>query len=132
MEMSQAARDALTANLSRELECNQEIEFAVLHGSFRDGGQYHDVDVAIWIAAQRIATNDHTRYALDLDADLTMQLGVTLDVQILNEAPLAFRYQALAGTPLVVRDRNQFDDIRARTWDDYFDFAPFRPGVSPR
>ena len=54
-----------------------------------------------------------------------MQLGVTIDVQILNEAPLAFRYQALAGTPLVVRDRNQFDDIRARTWDDYFDFAPF-------
>lgn len=96
----------------------------MLHGSFRDGGPYHDVDVAIWVDSRHVEATDRTRYALDLAADLTVRLGVTIDVQILNDAPLAFRYHALTGTPLVVRDRDRFDDVRARTWDDYFDFLP--------
>jgi hypothetical protein len=46
-------------------------------------------------------------------------------VRALEDAPLAFRYHALRGRPLVVRDESFLGELRARTWDDYFDFQPF-------
>jgi hypothetical protein len=56
---------------------------------------------------------------------LHLALKVPVDVRVLNEAPLTFRYHALKGEPLVVRDRELLDEMRARTWDEYFDFLPF-------
>ena len=102
-----------------------EIVLAVLHGSFVAGGPYRDIDVAVWVVpADRPDTGWH-RYAIDLAAELTVALSAPVDVQVLNEAPLAFRYHALGGQLLVVRDQQFFHDLRERTWDDYFDFLPF-------
>jgi hypothetical protein len=56
---------------------------------------------------------------------LQLGLGLPIDVRVLNDAPLAFRYHALQGTPLVARDGEFLDELRARTWDDYLDFQPF-------
>jgi hypothetical protein len=64
-------------------------------------------------------------HALDLATDLAVELRVAVDVQALNDASVTFRYHALNGRPLVVRDRELFDDVRARSWDEYFDFLPF-------
>lgn len=118
-------RDALIETLSRQLMMRPEIVFAVLHGSFVTGGPCRDIDVAVWvIPAVRPAAGWH-RYATDLGADLTVALDATIDVQVLNEAPLGFRYHALCGRLLLARDEDFFHDIRERTWDDYFDFLPF-------
>ena len=46
-------------------------------------------------------------------------------MRVLNDASLAFRYHALQGRPLVTRDDEFLDELRARTWDDYLDFQPF-------
>ena len=118
-------RDVLTEALRRQLIARPEIVFAVLHGSFVTDGPYGDIDVAVWVTpAGRPATGWH-RYATDLGADLTVTLGATIDVQVLNEAPLGFRYHALCGQLLLARDEEFFHDVRERTWDDYFDFLPF-------
>ena len=61
----------------------------------------------------------------DDSVHLQLQLGSPIDVRVLNDAPLAFRYHALQGRPLVVRDEEFLDELRARTWDDYLDFQPF-------
>ena len=113
--------DALRAALG----ARPEIRFACLHGSFARGEPYRDIDVAIWVDAALAASEARVRYVLDLGTALELALGRPIDVQILNDAPLAFRYHALAGEPLVVSDQDEFDDLRARTWDDYFDFLPF-------
>jgi hypothetical protein len=115
------AADALRAIL----DARPEIRFACLHGSFARGEPYRDIDVAIWVDAAAVAPEARVRYMLDLASGLELALGQRIDVQILNDAPLAFRYHALAGEPLVVRDRDEFDDLRVRTWDEYFDFLPF-------
>jgi predicted nucleotidyltransferase len=120
-----ADRESLLADVSHRLAARPEIEFAVLHGSFLDRGRARDVDIAVWLDPSRQAADRWPRYALDLAATLTVALGVSVDVQILNGAPLAFRYHALKGAPLVVRTSDFFDDVRARTWDEYFDFLPF-------
>lgn len=118
-------RQEIVGRLQRELEPRSEIALAVLHGSFEQGLTYRDIDVAIWLIPDRIPPSERFRYALDLSVQLHLELGCPVDVRVLNEAPLAFRYHALQGRPLVVRDDAFLDELRARTWDDYLDFQPF-------
>ena len=118
-------REALVLALQRELEGRPEIVFAIAHGSFVSAASYRDIDVAVWVLpASRPDTGWH-RYAVGLAAELTVALDATVDVQVLNESPLAFRYHALNGRLLLARDEEFFHDLRERTWDDYFDFLPF-------
>ena len=118
-------REALTHALRRELEGRPEVVFALLHGSFVAGGPYQDIDVAVWVGPSSRPETGWHRYAVGLAAELTMALKATVDVQVLNEAPLAFRYHALNGQLLLARDEELFHNLRERTWDDYFDFLPF-------
>jgi predicted nucleotidyltransferase len=118
-------REALVEALRRRLGARPEIVFAVLHGSFTAGGPYRDVDVAVWVTPDRRPDTGWHRYALDLGAELTVALDAPVDVQVLNEAPLGFRYHALNGRQLLVRDEEFFHTVRERTWDEYFDFLPF-------
>jgi uncharacterized protein len=118
-------RERLVAALQHELEARPEIMFAYLHGSFLAGAAYRDIDVAIWLDTSRVARGDLDRYALDLSVALHLRLKQPVDVRALNDASLAFRYHALNGRPLVARDQEFLDEMRARTWDEYFDFLPF-------
>ena len=119
-----ADRSRIAAALTRELAARPEIVFAYLHGSFASDGPYRDVDVAVWVDPA-LEPEHGTRYALDLALALEGGLGERVDVQVLNDAPLAFRYHALAGRLLFTRDPEFLDELRTRTWDEYFDFAPF-------
>ncbi|MBI4588661.1 MAG: nucleotidyltransferase domain-containing protein [Candidatus Rokubacteria bacterium] len=112
-------------HLRRQLEGRPEILCAYLHGSFLKGDPYRDIDVAVWVDPTRRGARSRAQYALDLSVALHVALRCPVDVQVLNDAPLAFRYHALNGHPLVVRDWEWLDEVRARIWDDYFDFAPF-------
>jgi predicted nucleotidyltransferase len=125
MAGSAADRERTVARLQRELEGRLEIVLALLHGSFSRSGAYRDIDVAIWLDPDRLSRDNRFRYALDLSVHLQLQLGSPIDVRVLNDASLAFRYHALQGRPLVTRDDEFLDELRARTWDDYLDFQPF-------
>ncbi|MGH7323854.1 MAG: nucleotidyltransferase domain-containing protein [Candidatus Rokuibacteriota bacterium] len=118
-------RNAIVESLRRHLENRPEILCAYLHGSFSTEEPYRDIDVAVWIDPARLDLGATTRYALDLSTELSLALGEAVDVQVLNRAPLTFRHHAFKGQPLVVRDREWLDELRARTWDDYSDFLPF-------
>ena len=121
--LDDSARSRIAGELQRRLEARPEIVFAYLHGSFVSSGPYRDVDVAVWVNPAR--EPDHgTRYALDLALALESGLVAYVDVQVLNDAPLAFRYHAMDGRLLFTRDQEFLDELRARTWDEYFDFAP--------
>jgi uncharacterized protein len=125
VERPPSAREPLIDALRRHLEGHAEVLFAVLHGSFTSGGPYRDVDVALWIAPSARPDTGWHRYAVELAAELSTALNAPIDVQVLNEAPLAFRYHALNGRLVLTRDEDFFHDVRERTWDDYFDFLPF-------
>ena len=118
-------RDALTKALRQQITARPEIVFAVLHGSFLTDGPYRDIDVAVWVVPSARPDTGWHRYAVELAAELTVVVDATVDVQVLNEAPLAFRYHALCGRLVMARDEEFFHDLRERTWDDYFDFLPF-------
>jgi predicted nucleotidyltransferase len=118
-------REELRTRLARELEARPEIVLAVLHGSFERGEAFRDIDVAVWLDPTGCSKNERFRYALDLSVQLRFVLGHPADVHVLNDAPLSLRYHALGGSPLAMRDPALLDELRARTWDEYFDFQPF-------
>jgi uncharacterized protein len=125
MARAELDRETLVELLRAELKTRQEIMLAVLHGSFLLGGTYRDIDVAVWLGPGLPSPGERFRYALDLSVGLHLRLGLPVDVRVLNDAPLAFRYHALQGRPLVTRDETFLDELRARTWDDYLDFQPY-------
>ena len=125
MSRSELDREQIVGRLQRELDARSAIVLAVLHGSFPKGGTYRDIDVAVWLNPDPLSRDERFRYALDLSVHLHVQLGRAIDVRVLNDAPLAFRYHALQGRPLVSPDEEFLDELRARTWDDYLDFQPF-------
>lgn len=120
-----AERTRIVETIRRHLERRREIQCAYLHGSFARGEPYHDIDVAVWVDRGGAGDDSVARDAVELGAELSEAVGQPVEIQILNRAPLAFRYQVLDGQPLFARDPEWLDELRARTWDDYFDFLPF-------
>jgi predicted nucleotidyltransferase len=107
------------------LSSRSELVFAYLHGTFLGGEPFRDVDLAVyvtWVPERKLSFR---QYELDLSVELTQQMRLPVDVRVLNDAPMGFRYHIFKGRLLLVKDRELLGDVRARTWDDYFDFAPF-------
>jgi predicted nucleotidyltransferase len=125
MDKVEPDREHVRSCLARDLDARREILLALLHGSFARGEAFRDVDVAVWLDPARLSKDERFRFALDLSVELRLTLGYPVDVRVLNEATLGFRYHALAGSPLVVRDEELLAELRARTWDEYIDFQPF-------
>ena len=125
MGCAEPDREQLRSRLVRDLDARPEILLALLHGSFARDRAFRDIDVAVWLDSARLSKDERFRFALDLAVELRLTLGHAVDVRVLNDAPLGFRYHALAGSLLVVRDEGFLDELRARTWDEYLDFQPF-------
>jgi hypothetical protein len=125
MACAEPDREQLCSRLRRELDARPEILLGLLHGSFARGEAFRDIDIAVWLDPARLSRDERFRFALDLSVELGLALGHPVDLRVLNDAPLGFRYHALRGSPLVVRDEGFLDELRARTWDDYLDFQPF-------
>lgn len=107
------------------LRAREEVVFAYLHGSFITEEAFRDVDLALYVATKPGWDMSLRRYEIDIGVELTSKMRAPIDVRVLNDAPLAFRYHVLKGRLLFTRDDEFLDVFRARTWDDYFDFAPF-------
>jgi uncharacterized protein len=123
--MSPDERERLVQQLKPILSSRSELVFAYLHGTFLGGEPFRDVDLAVyvtWVPERKLSFR---QYELDLSVELTQQMRLPVDVRVLNDAPMGFRYHIFKGRLLLVKDRELLGDVRARTWDDYFDFAPF-------
>ena len=125
MGCAEPDREQLRSRLARDLDARPEILLALLHGSFARGEAFRDIDVVVWLDPLRLSKDERFSFALDLSVQLRLTLGHPVDVRAINDAPLGFRYHALAGSPLVVRDEGFLAELRARTWDEYLDFQPF-------
>ena len=124
-KVSDEQRDRLIHKLKDLLQGRTEVLLALLHGSFMTGGPFRDVDIALLLDSSSIGREGFREYELEQGVRWSLDLGMPIDVRLLNDAPVTFRYHALKGTVLLVRDMNVLEELRARTWDDYFDFAPF-------
>ena len=116
-ERAQALRVVTAA-----LEAEPDVVFAYLHGSFLNEGGFHDIDIGVHLAGP---TDPWLSRALDLTGRLTRAAGFPVDVRVLDDAPLAFRFHVFrAGRLLISRDDEQLADCMERTMREYLDIAP--------
>jgi uncharacterized protein len=118
-------REHLMQEIESLLRAREEIVFAYLHGSFITGEFFRDVDLALYVTANPAADASLRRYEIEIGVDFTSKMRTPIDVRVLNDAPLSFRYHVLKGRLLFTRDDEFLDLYRARMWDEYCDFAPF-------
>ncbi len=123
--MASAEKERLVLDLARELSRRPELVFVFLHGSFLVESTFRDLDLAVYVRPESENDRGFRDYEADLAVDLTLKTRIPVDVRVLNDAPVGFCYHALKGRLLLVRDENLLDEFRARTWDEYCDFAPF-------
>lgn len=103
---------------------NKEILFAYVHGSFLEQDKFNDIDIALCLDERTIRQIDAVDYEISLSLELEKEIGVRVDVKILNFAPLCFKYQVSRGRLLFSRDELKREDFLCRVWSEYFDFQP--------
>ncbi len=122
---NQVDEEHLVQKLVQELSSRQELLFVYLHGSFVEEGAFRDMDLAVYLRQDLVLPRRYREYESELAVGLSLKARIPIDVRVLNDAPVAFRYHVLNGRLLVSRDGDFLDEFRARTWDEYCDFAPF-------
>ena len=107
------------------LAAKDGILFAYIHGSFVTGERFRDVDLAVYFANPR---GRRIEEELSLESELSRVMkNLPVDLRILNDAPLSFRYNVIRyGHPVFVRDSDARFEFEESTLRDYFDFAPYR------
>lgn len=110
--MDEAQKVQVKRLLREALESIESVRFAYLFGSFLLEGSFEDVDVAVYLQAETLDEADPLTTAFSLADVLERAIHLPVDVQILNTAPLALRFEALRGEPLM-----------ARCWEECADFV---------
>jgi hypothetical protein len=93
----------LLERLRERFEGVSGVVFAYVYGSFVERDSFRDLDVAVWIRS----VGDAFYYTVDFSAKLEVEMGVPIDVQVLNEAPLPFKHYVFTrGRLLFSKDEN--------------------------
>jgi hypothetical protein len=107
------------------LEEREEIVFAMLYGSAAEAeGAFNDVDIGLLVDETLVDVKKPLMYCFNLANELEKVVPYPVDVRVINQAPLGFRYNVSRGVPLVVNDEGVFYTFLERTWDTYFDYKP--------
>lgn len=123
-ELSEDEKALIKVKLKEGLMMIPQLAVAYLHGSFTSSGRYRDIDIAIYLKDPPDSSLD---LELGLEAGLSETLHCPVDVRVLNNAPLSFRYQVIKdGQAIIVNDDDARTEFVEATTLDYLDFAPFR------
>lgn len=121
-------KNKLVSLMADILKACVEQEFAYLHGSFLNEEEFGDIDIAVYLTKEANPLKDFlTKYEIDLEVKLEKLTGYPVDIRVINNAPLSFRYNVLKnGILLFARSEDSQADYAARTITAYIDFAPYR------
>ena len=121
--LAESEKQRIIEHLCKLLCKDDRVVFAYLHGSILEDGPIRDVDIAVWL---RDGT-DSLEYVLDAGLKLEMVLGLPIDIQVLNNSSIVFRYMVYTrGLPLCVKDWLLHDMETARTQLMYSDLQLLR------
>jgi predicted nucleotidyltransferase len=116
-------RERLLCELRRVLESVKGILFAYVHGGFVKRELFRDVDVAVWIGEHE----DPFKYEVDLSSKVEVELKVPVDIHVLNEAPVTFKYAVFTeGRLLFSRDEKARVEVVDEAVREYADLRMLR------
>jgi predicted nucleotidyltransferase len=118
-------KESIGKKITECLSRHSDILFAYLHGSFFESEKFRDIDIAVYLAGSGQAC---LQRELALEEELSRAVKkYRVEVRILNQAPLSFRYNVIRhGSPVLSRADERRTDFVEATLRNYFDFTPFR------
>jgi hypothetical protein len=117
----------LLDSLKKVLDRDNKIMFAYIHGSFVERDSFRDLDVAIWINDR----NKAFHYTVDFSAKIGLEIGISVDIQVLNEAPLPFKYNVFTrGVLLLSKDEALRLKVVDETTRQYMDLKMMAKFIS--
>lgn len=99
---SEAEKTKIKSLLKTLLEAEEKVCFSYLYGSFIDDVPVHDIDIGLHV--NDISEDEVTFYTIDLGEKLTQDIGITVDVKVINFAPIPFQYSVMRGALLTEQD----------------------------
>ena len=112
------------------LRDDARIVAAYLHGSALTGDSPSDLDIAV-LLSRGVFVEISRNGSVDLDAAIPLEIkledavGACVDVQILNRAPLPFRFSVVTGSLLLVDRKPALrEEFELLSRVEYFDFRP--------
>jgi len=121
-ELPAEERERVLRVIAERLAREGNVVFAYAHGSFLRRRFFRDVDVAVWLRDP----SDPLRYILALSAELEAEVRLPVDLQVLNEAPLPFKYRVMTeGKLLFSRDERLRKELANAVAREYLDFQFF-------
>jgi len=124
-QISESDKKIVMERLRYSLEKRPNLLFAYVYGSFVMADKFRDIDIAVYLK-QIPSTPLHVELELETELGNIIK-NYLVDVRILNNAPLSFRYNVIkSGKPIVVVDDDARTDFEEATLSNYFDFSPFR------
>ena len=124
--------DKIIKHLELELSNESRVMFAYIYGSALSSDKPRDIDIAVYlfpIDFEKLSLNGEgsLSFAIPLEMNLEKQAKRKIDVQILNRAPLSFRYRVITDGRLIVdKDSNIRCDFEYLSRVEYYDFSPRR------
>jgi predicted nucleotidyltransferase len=118
------------STIIKTLENIDSIVFAYLHGTAFSSKNYKDIDIALFVNPKDyesiIQNNSPTLdFIIPLEQKLEQNLHLLIDMQIINNAPLAFRFN-IVNHSIILIDKNpltrELFELLSRV--EYFDFKP--------
>ena len=104
------------------LRRDEEIAAAYCHGSFLTDA-FTDIDLGVLLYT---ALGDPVIYEMSLENELEKLISYSVDIRVINEAPISFCQAVVRGKVILDRDPNRRAEFESRVLREYFDFAPFR------
>lgn len=117
--------DDLLTRLADALMSVDGLIAAVLYGSAAEGLPFRDLDIALLVDREVWPAREDWERESQLADQLASLSPFPVDVRVVNDAPPGFCYHVTLGRPLLIRDEEAYAEFVERTWDLYFDFAPF-------
>jgi predicted nucleotidyltransferase len=124
LDLAKKEREKIQKLLCQNLETDENVFFAYLHGSFVEGKPFRDIDIAVYVDTSRILKGKALDFEVSTSIKLEKPTRMPVDVKVINYAPLAFQYYSTTGTLLMCRDDDFRVDFLTRTRSLYFDFKP--------
>lgn len=124
--LSPEGREAVLARIAEALERDGSILFAYCFGSFAEGRDFADVDLAVYSDPDKAGGEDLLKKEIDLTAAAERAGGIPADVVILNTASLGLRMAAIRGRLVYSRDESRRLEFVEITSSEYMDTAFLR------
>jgi predicted nucleotidyltransferase len=124
-QISASNKKIIMERLGDHLKKKPNLLFAYVYGSFVTAERFRDIDVGIYLSQP---PSTPLQAELEIETELANLIkGYLVEVRLLNNAPLSFRYNVIkSGKPIVVVDDDARTDFEEATLSNYFDFSPFR------